>query len=256
MSFLIAQGCVRLERVNVIVGHYGVGKTNLSLNLALDAAAEGYHVTLIDLDVVNPYFRSSEYRDLLEQMGVRLIAPVFAEAGTGLDVPSLTGAIIPAIEEAYVDEDPKSDDVSASSPGKRSIVIIDAGGDEVGAAALGRFRAAIDAGSHAVFYITNSMRNLTQRPEDAFEILREIEVQSRLCATALISNAHLKSQTDFDTIKSGIDFTHILSDMTGLPLVSIAVPKALLSQEKSSFSQLEDAKKLYPISLYVKTPWE
>ena len=93
-----------LAPVTVVVGHYGVGKTNFALNLALDAAAAGYEVTLADMDVVNPYFRSSEYASLLEEAGVRLIAPVFGGAGTSLDVPSLTGAVVPAIEAAYAEE--------------------------------------------------------------------------------------------------------------------------------------------------------
>ena len=73
------------SRVTVICGHYGCGKTNLALNLALEAAAKGEKVTVADLDIVNPYFRSSEYGGLLEEHGVRLIAPVFA--GTTLDTP-------------------------------------------------------------------------------------------------------------------------------------------------------------------------
>ena len=83
-----------LAPVVVVVGHYGVGKTNFALNLALDAAAAGRAVTLADMDVVNPYFRSSEYAAVLDAAGVRLVAPVFAGAGTSLDVPSLTGAEI------------------------------------------------------------------------------------------------------------------------------------------------------------------
>ena len=82
-----------LAPVTVVTGHYGVGKTNFALNLALDAAAAGYRATLADMDVVNPYFRSNEYRDLLEEAGVRLIAPVFGHAGTSLDVPSVTGEL-------------------------------------------------------------------------------------------------------------------------------------------------------------------
>ena len=84
--------------VLVVTGHYGVGKTNLSLNLAFDAAARGRQVTVVDLDVVNPFFRSSDYRDLLGERGVRVIAPVFA--GTNLDGPSLSGTIAPVVEAA------------------------------------------------------------------------------------------------------------------------------------------------------------
>ena len=110
-----------LAPVTVVTGHYGVGKTNFALNLALDAAAAGYRVTLADMDVVNPYFRSNEYRDLLEEAGVRLIAPVFGHAGTSLDVPSVTGELAVAAAEAYRDET------------GRTVVIVDAGGDDVGA---------------------------------------------------------------------------------------------------------------------------
>ena len=93
-----------LEPVVVVTGHYGAGKTNFALNLALDAAAAGYRATLADMDVVNPYFRSNEYRDLLEGAGVRLIAPVFGHTGTSLDVPSVTGELAVAAAEAYRDE--------------------------------------------------------------------------------------------------------------------------------------------------------
>ena len=86
--------------ITIIAGHYGAGKTNLSVNLALDLVRDRRAVTLVDLDIVNPYFRASEQRGLLEQAGVHLVAPVFSEAGTSLDVPSLTGAIMPALEDA------------------------------------------------------------------------------------------------------------------------------------------------------------
>ena len=112
-----------LRPVTIVCGHYGTGKTNLTVNLALDLAAAGHKVTVIDLDIVNPYFRVSEQRELLEGQGVRLIAPVFAERGTSLDVPSLTGAIAPAIDDVREGE----------------YVLIDLGGDDVGSAAMGRF---------------------------------------------------------------------------------------------------------------------
>ena len=116
--------------VVVVCGHYGVGKTNFALNLAHDARAAGCAVTLVDLDVVNPYFRSSDYAKELAACGVRVIAPVFAALGTSLDVPSLTGAIVPAIEEA---QQAIRTDASAEFPSR--MVIIDAGGDDAGASA-------------------------------------------------------------------------------------------------------------------------
>ena len=171
-----------------------MGKTNLSLNLAYDAAARGAQVTLVDLDVVNPYFRSSDHADALAAQGVRLIAPVFAGKGSNLDVPSLTGAIAPAIEEAYAAArqaacggeagpaadartpggfaggptadavGPTSDEAAGVPP---AVVIVDAGGDDAGATALGRFAADVVAGSYALLYVVNRFRNLTQTPVSA-----------------------------------------------------------------------------------------
>ena len=87
-----------LRPVTLVVGHYGVGKTNFSVNLAIDLADAGANVTLIDLDVVNPYFRATEQRKVLVEHGIGLVAPVFSEVGTSLDVPSLTGRITPSIQ--------------------------------------------------------------------------------------------------------------------------------------------------------------
>ena len=102
------------SRVTVVCGHYGTGKTNLSINLALDCAGAGDDVTLIDMDIVNPYFRSADYTDMLTEAGVRVIGPNFANSN--LDTPSLPGSIRVAIED-----------------GER--VIIDVGGDDAGATA-------------------------------------------------------------------------------------------------------------------------
>ncbi|MDR0514153.1 MAG: hypothetical protein LBG81_03205, partial [Coriobacteriaceae bacterium] len=153
-----------LAPLTIVVGHYGVGKTNFSLNIALDAAQAGStseeegqggrarearaesqggrareaRAKLIDLDVVNPYFRSSDHRGLLERQGIQLISPCFA--GSALDVPSLSAAIMPAIEAA-----------DAHCP-----VIIDAGGDDQGAVALGRFANQIARRPYAMLSVVNA----------------------------------------------------------------------------------------------------
>ena len=77
---------LQLNKLTIIYGHYGCGKTNLSINLALDLARQGKRVTLVDLDIVNPYFRSSDYTPMLREKGIKVVAPQFA--GTNLDLPS------------------------------------------------------------------------------------------------------------------------------------------------------------------------
>ena len=220
-----------LKPVTVIVGHYGAGKTNFTVNLALDLSEEGREVTVVDLDVVNPYFRATEQRVLLEEHGVRLVAPVFAEAGTSLDVPSLTGGIVPAIQAA--------DDMH--------IVIIDAGGDDVGATALGRFALPIVQRDYAMLYVANRFRNLVSDPVDALENLREIEAASHLHVTALANNTHLKGETTGETIRLGVDYATEVSKIADLRVVCTTVPF------ENPTAGIKDA---YRVFAYVKNPWE
>ncbi len=222
-----------LRPVTVVAGHYGAGKTNFSVNLTIDLAEEGNAVSLVDLDIVNPYFRASEQRAVLEEHGINLVAPVFAEAGTSLDVPSLTGRIGPAIE-------------SASAEGR--FTIIDVGGDDVGATALGRFSKAVAQRDYALLYIANRFRNLVQDPDDAVQNLREIESACRLCATAVVSNAHLKDETDSSTVLRGRDYARDLCERTHLPLVAVCVSRRLGDFPNSELT--------YVIDMHVRNPWE
>ncbi len=237
-----------LAPVTVVVGHYGVGKTNFCLNLALDAAAAGAAVTLADLDVVNPYFRSSEYRTLLEEHGVTLIAPVFARAGTSLDVPSLTGAVIPAINRAY-------HEARTGGEGRRPVVIIDAGGDDVGATALVRFAPAIQDGPHEVWYVVNGYRNLTGTPEEAAAILAEIEAKSHLTATGIVNNSHLQGETTLGHIAECVPFAQTTARVTGRPLRCTTVPESAIQQENDGSTPLECIPESYPVQVLVSTPW-
>lgn len=238
----------QLAPVSVICGHYGVGKTNFALNLALDAAGEGYGVTLVDLDVVNPYFRSSEFRELLEQAGVRLVSPVFAEAGSNVDVPSLTGGITAAVDDAYAafraaDADP-------------SLVIVDVGGDDAGATALARFSPQIAAGSYQMLYVVNRFRSLTQTPEQAVAVLREIESKARLKVTGIVSNTNLKAETTEDSIVDGARFACSVAEAANVPLLCVTVPYVLARQEKPFPCEGHGCEVEYPVRVIVKAPWE
>ena len=229
-----------LKPITLVGGHYGVGKTNFALNLAIDLADEGNGVRLVDLDIVNPYFRASEERALLEEHGIDLVAPVFSEKGTGLDVPSLTGRIVPALELA----------------GEGSFTIVDVGGDDVGAVALGRFSSLIKQLGYSFLLVANAYRNLVQDPRDALENLREIETASHLNISAIVGNSHLKADTDWHVIEQGYRYAVEVAELAGVPLAGITAPAALGCAEDATDAQIIPAELLYSVSMYVMTPWE
>ena len=242
-----------LAPVTVVVGHYGAGKTTFALNLALDAAAAGQAVTLADMDVVNPYFRSSEYAELLEGHGVRLIAPVFARAGTSLDVPSLTGEVVPAIQAAHAWQ--RASDGGEGPAGPRPVVIVDAGGDDVGATALARFAPALGAGPGEVLYVANAYRNLTRQPAEAVAVLREIEAKAAVAVTAVVGNSHLQGETTAALVREAVPFAQAVADGAGVPLRCVTVPKSAIQRESDGHGALVGLPGVYPVDVYVSPPW-
>ncbi len=224
-----------IARFTVVTGHYGSGKTNLALNLARDLRSRFALVTLVDLDVVNPYFRSSDYAPLLDRLGVRLVSPRFA--GTTVDVPSLSAGVYAAIES-------------------EGAVVFDAGGDDVGATALGRFAKRIEGVEHEMLYVVNRYRNLTATPAEAAALLREIEAASHLRATGVANNSHLREETTMRTVLDSEDFARETAGLLGLPLVCTTVPLRLsagLSEVPGGPAYVENA---YPVEVYVRFPWE
>jgi len=229
----------KAERLVIVCGHYGVGKTNFALNLAIDTAKAGHKVTLVDLDIVNPYFRSSDYGKLLDDTGIELVAPVLA--GSSVDVPSLSPRVLSAIEHAQKGE---------------SITIIDAGGDDVGAGALGRFSFAIRQAPYTMIVVVNAYRNLTQTVGDAATILREIEASSGLSASCVANNSHLKQSTTSESLLAQIDFGNRVALEVDLPCVCTCIPKTLANEDVNGVFADSAHGNIYPVSIYVKTPWE
>lgn len=213
----------------MVCGHYGTGKTNLSINLALDAAERGEDVILIDLDIVNPYFRSADYASELIGRGVKVVGPNYAN--TNLDTPSLPGAVKGALNH----------------PGR---VIVDVGGDDVGATALGAYASMLSEMDPDVLYVVNRYRSLTTRPEEALEILDEIERSSRLKVTAVVNNSHLKAFTTAETVIDSMDFASHVAMVSNLPLRFTAVPAHL---QDALLNKIPD---MYPVDVHVRAPWE
>lgn len=190
--------------ITVICGHYGCGKTNLVLNLAAEAAQRGRRSVVVDMDVVNPYFRSSDYSAQLKKLGVELIAPVFAN--TTLDTPVLPPEIFSIFNMENAD------------------IFIDAGGDDVGATALGQLHRQIETAGYEMLYVVNRYRVLSTKPEETLPLLREIETASHLKATAVVNNSNLAVQTDMQTVLNAVPFAKKAAELCHLPLLYSTVP--------------------------------
>ena len=197
-----------LPTITVLVGHAGTGKTNTALGFALAEAERGHDVTLADLDVVNPYFRSSDYADLLADAGVRLIAPVLA--GTTLDTPSLTGELDAVIGQV------------ATDPNRR--LILDVGGDDDGATTIGRWARQLQVANAQVWYAVSAFRALTQTPEEAAAMLPDIEEHAHLKAAAVLNTSNLGDETKPEHVEHGRAFAREVARLCNLPLVATVVP--------------------------------
>ncbi len=220
----------------LLTGHYGCGKTNLSINLALSLAQQNKNVTVVDLDIVNPYFRISDSTNFLQSAGINMVAPVFA--GTTLDTPSLGPATDRAINDAAA---------------KKTTAIIDVGGDPDGATALGRYRKAIAKAGYQMLYVVNQRRFQTASAQEAAELLEEIERVSGLKGTFVVGNTHLKKETTADIILDAVPFAQDVAKLVELPLVFVTAPTEIAAQVDK---KLNSDPVVFPVEMYVKTPWE
>ena len=187
------------KRLTLFAGHYGSGKTNIAVNYALRLAGEGKDVVIADLDIVNPYFRTKDSAKELEEAGVTLISPQFANSN--VDLPAL-----PA--EAY-----------RLVTDKSIYGIMDIGGDDRGAYALGRYVPSIlEENNYRMIFVANCYRPLTRTPEEAMEVMAEIEAACGLKFTDIINNSNLGPETTPETVLASRDYMERLSSLSGLPI--------------------------------------
>ena len=187
------------KRLTLFAGHYGSGKTNIAVNYALHLAGEGKKVCIADLDIVNPYFRTKDSAKVLEAAGVHLVSPHFAN--TNVDLPALPAEAYRLVTEKDV------------------YGIMDIGGDDRGAYALGRYVPAIlEENNYRMVFVANCYRPLTRTPEEALEVMREIEAACGLKFTDIINNSNLASETTAETVMASVAYVQELSKLSGLPV--------------------------------------
>ena len=187
------------KRLTLFAGHYGSGKTNIAVNYALHLAKEGKLVCIADLDIVNPYFRTADSKRELENAGVDLISPQFAN--TNVDLPALPAEAYRLVED------------------KSIYGIMDIGGDDRGAYALGRYVPFMkEENNYRMAFVANCYRPLTRTPEEALEVMREIEAACKLEFTCIVNNSNLGTETTAQTVEDSFDYMQKLSQLSGLPL--------------------------------------
>lgn len=199
---------MQFKRITLLSGHYGSGKTNIAVNLARRLRASRENVAIADIDIVNPYFRTKDSQAELEGAGIRVISSPYA--GSNVDLPALP-------DEVYSITDDKS--VTA---------VVDVGGDDRGALALGRWRDAIlQEGDYEMLFVINRFRPLTATPEDAVEVMREIEIASGIPFTAVVNNSNLGDETTArDVLESGAYAANVCA-ISALPLKMTTVREEL-----------------------------
>ncbi len=213
-----------MKRIAIFCGHYGSGKTNIAVNYALARKQAAEKVAILDLDIVNPYFRTKDSQTELDAAGVELICSDYA--GSNLDIPALPAAMQrPIADRTYT-------------------CVIDVGGDDQGAVALGRFADQIkEEGDYAMLFVVNFYRPLTRTAQEAFEVLREIENACGIRFTGIVNNSNLGPETTAeDVLCTGVK-TEKLCELSNLPLEMTTVAAPLLGEMQKKLRQV------FPLSL-------
>jgi hypothetical protein len=218
--------------ITIITGHFGSGKTEISINLALEAKKTNARTAVADLDIVNPYYRARDAREIFDQNGIELIAP--AERLAAADLPIVPG------DMGRVIYDPEYK------------LIVDAGGDKDGATALGQFYNDWKDMKLEVLFILNANRPYVSSLEGAVETLQKIEAASRLKITGIINNSNVGSETTIQDVEKGLALSKELADQLGIPLLTTMVPEHLSAE----IAGIKTESPVKVVTRYLKLPWE
>ncbi len=225
-----------MKRVSLFVGHYGSGKTNVAINYALMLRKQNLPVVVADLDIVNPYFRTKDSLSELRSAGIDFISSEYA--GSNVDFPALPGELYSLVDNT------------------ERYAVLDVGGDDRGALALGRYRDKIvEENNYDMFVVINRFRPLTKTPELLLGVMNEIETACNMKFTAIINNSNLGPITTAQDVISGIEYTDEVRKLTGLPVAYTTmtdnVYRELLAIDSKSLDR-ERVGELFPIKLQSK----
>lgn len=215
------------DRISVFVGHYGSGKTNIAVNYALMLKERFEKVAIADLDIVNPYYRTKDMQKLFDEKNIRLICSRFAN--TNVDAPAL-----PAEAYALCDD-------------KELHGVIDIGGDDRGALAMGRYSAYLmEENNYSMYFVINKYRPLTATPSLTYEVFKEIKSACLLPCTAIVNNSNLGIQTTPEDVLSSEDYAKEVSILTQLPIAATTIRRDIYAQLEGKMTNA------FPIDIYLK----
>lgn len=218
----------------IYLGHYGSGKTELSISKAFLLSEKGYSVTFVDLDIVNPYFRSGEQKEKLERKNIRVIMPNFV--GTTVAVPSLPG------------------EINSVFDGDNDYAIFDVGGSPSGASAIGRYSANIKKDGYKAHLVVNALRPFTITCDEIVIMARQIEEKSRLKITSIINNTNVAYDTTHDMVEDAQIIIEEAAKDLGVKVIEIrALPSVISGMSKEFKEKYNNI--INPISLIMRPDW-
>ncbi len=198
------------KRITLFCGHYGSGKTNIAVNVALNLKKVYNKVAVADLDIVNPYFRSKDSSADFEKAGIKLICSEYANSN--VDIPALP-------QEMY-----------SITADRQTKFVLDIGGDDRGAYALGRLsQDIIDENNYEVLLVINKYRPLTPDALSTVEVMQEIELAGKIKFTGIVNNSNLGQLTTADDVLDSLGYAQEVSQITGLPVVMTCVKEDLFN---------------------------
>ncbi len=220
------------KRIRIIIGHYGSGKTEFSVNYARELAKiTDRKLALADLDIVNPYFRSRERAKMLENLGVEVISSQLGN-NVNFDLPSLSAGILRPLQNEEYD------------------LILDVGGDHVGARVLKQYKQYLVEGAYDMFAVVNANRPETKHVDGVLGHLKGIEMEAGLKVTGLINNTHLIWDTSVEDVMRGQELLMEVSDKLNIPIVYVSVRRELIDE-------LPDSVKgsIVPVDMIMRDLW-